>query len=86
MKKFSNSKSKSSDLDTNINNKMQVIPEQMKGLQFSTTDLRQKFIHGHTNVSNPIITWVTTVNTTQQVKVDIYPHPIKQVKDPGICL
>ena len=45
----------------------------MKGLQFRTIDLKEKFTQDHTYVNIPVITEVTTVNSTQQVKVDIYP-------------
>ena len=45
----------------------------MKGLHFSTIDLRNKLPKSHTKTNYLIITQVATVNnTTLQVRVDIY--------------
>ena len=46
----------------------------MKGLHFSTLDLRNKLSRSHINIYHPIIAQVTaTNNSTSQVRVDSYP-------------
>ena len=47
---------------TNFKNKTQIITDKMNGLQFSTTNLREKFTQDYTNGNDPIITQITAVN------------------------
>ena len=65
--------SKSSKLIIHFKNNTQEITKLMKGMQFTTINLRNKLTEGCTNDNYPITTQVLAVNnTTQQVKVNIY--------------